>query len=498
MKKRFTLFLLGTSLLHLKAENNRYEQYYYDMPFDYKEVIQPQFPDNTLSLTQFGAISDGIFLNTDAFSSAIDSLSSLGGGTLVIPRGIWLTGPIRFKSNINLHLQEGSLIMFSTDFQLYTRYSYTLNGNIEYDGPISPISGFELENIAITGNGIIDGNGEAWRPRKKIKFNNHEWNEIIKNGGVLNNSKDMWFPDKYALEAHEGLVDWSSLSEEQYSLYTVYHRPRMVTLFNCKNILLEGVTFQNAPNWNVNPICCENLTVDNVTIRSAWNAQNSDAIDIESCNNVIVVNSKFDVGDDAICIKSGYNEAGRRRGIPSQNIIIDNCTVYHGHGGFVIGSEMSGSVRNIIARNMTFIGTDVGLRFKSRRGRGGVVENIYINNVNMTNIKRQSIIYELFYGKADTNQPTPAVSEETPEFKNFYINNIISINAGSAILVTGLPEMPVKNINFNNVFINARNGIDLRNAVNFNFTNCVFDIDSDIKKNISDCNNINTESILFK
>src|SRR5690606_35184650 len=175
-------------------------------------------------------------------------------------------------------------------------------------------------------------------------------------------------------------------------------RPVMVSLVGCNKVLLDGPTFQNSPAWNLHPLMCSNVILRNLTVRNPWYSQNGDGVDLESCKNVLIYNNTFDVGDDAICFKSGKNEDGRKRGMATENVIVKNNVVYHGHGGFVIGSEMSGGVKNVHVSNCTFLGTDVGLRFKSTRGRGGVVENIYISDIDMTNIPTESIRFNMFYG----------------------------------------------------------------------------------------------------
>jgi polygalacturonase len=244
----------------------------------------------------------------------------------------------------------------------------------------------------------------------------------------------------------------------------------MVSLTECKNVLLQGVLFENSPSWNVHPLMCENVIVDNVFIRNPSFSQNGDGIDVESCRNVLIVNSLFDVGDDAICIKSGKDEDGRRRNRPTENVIVDNCKVFKGHGGFVVGSEMSGSVRNISVRNCQFLGTDVGLRFKSNRGRGGVVENIYISDIYMFDIVTDSFLFDLYYGgksasesledgeESPSSDSVPAVTEETPAFRNIYVKNLVSRNARRAMFFNGLPEMNISNINVENAFFSSQFG----------------------------------------
>jgi polygalacturonase len=251
----------------------------------------------------------------------------------------------------------------------------------------------------------------------------------------------------------------------------------MVSFVECKNIYLEGILFENSPSWNIHPLLCENLVVDNITIRNPDYAQNGDGIDLESCRNAIIVNSTFDVGDDAICMKSGRNAEGRKRGRPTENVLIDNCRVFKAHGGFVVGSEMSGGVHHIKVTNCQFIGTEVGLRFKSTRGRGGVVENIYISNISMLGIITEPLLFDLFYGgksaveELSENQTgniqktvIPPVTEETPVFRNIFISDVVSNNSKRAMFFNGLPEMNVKNIQLRNSAFSATTGAELNES----------------------------------
>jgi len=246
---------------------------------------------------------------------------------------------------------------------------------------------------------------------------------------------------------------------------------------------LQGVLFENSPSWNIHPLLCTNVIIDNVIVRNPSYSQNGDGIDVESCKNVLIVKSTFDVGDDAICIKSGKDEEGRLRARPAENIIVDNCKVFKGHGGFVVGSEMSGGARNISVRNCQFLGTDVGLRFKSNRGRGGLVENIYISNIYMFDIATDSFLFDLYYtGKSaseslDEGDTTPVevkappVTKETPSFRNIYVSNIVSRNARRAMFFNGLPEMNISNINVENAIITSQYGAVICESDGIKFKN---------------------------
>ncbi len=443
---------------------------------DQFEVKQPVFPEREITITEFGAVSDGIHLNTEAINQAILSCSEKGGGKVTIPAGIWLTGPIQLQDNVNLHIEQGALVVFSRDFDQYPFITTYFEGRQDYRA-MPLLYGKGLENIAITGKGVFDGSGDAWRPVKKMKMTASQWRELVRSGGVVDEAGSMWFPNQATYDAHVDPGHYRSpdMPEEERQKAKAFFRPPLVQLVECKTILLDGPVFENSPGWCIHPMMCEDLTVDAITVKNPWYAQNGDGIDVESCVNVIISNSSFDVGDDAICLKSGKDKEGRERGKPTRNVNVDNCVVHHGHGGFVVGSEMSGGVKDIWVSNCTFIGTDVGLRFKSTRGRGGVVENIHIENIRMIDIARDAVIFNLFYqGLAPTEMTgdpgsesvpvVPEVTEETPEFRNIVMSNIYCVGAERAVNIIGLPEMPVNNIRIENSVFSAKQGIHCFNA----------------------------------
>jgi polygalacturonase len=437
-------------------------------------VKEPVIPGNTVTITDFGAVNDGQTLNTRAIADAIEAVSKKGGGKVIIPRGLWLTGPIILKSNINLYTEEGSLIIFSPDKNLYPLIETGFEGQNTVRCT-SPIYGKGLENIAITGKGIFDGTGEAWRPVKKEKLTEAQWKELLKSGGVVNEDGKIWYPSESYMEGQnmsEMNVPKQFSSLDDYKKIRDFLRPVMVSLVECKKILLDGPVFQNSPAWCIHPLMCEDLTIRNITVRNPWFSQNGDGLDIESCRNSLVYNSSFDVGDDGICIKSGKDADGRKRAMPTENLVIKNCIVFHGHGGVTIGSEMSGGVKNVYVSGCTFIGTDVGLRFKSNRGRGGIVENLYFSDINMINIPTQAISFNLYYGGSNVSEVPAAgknianktisvfpVNEETPLFRNITIKNITCKGASQGLYMQGLPELNLENIILENIDIVADNGL---------------------------------------
>jgi len=426
------------------------------------QVVQPVFPAYQVSIVDFGAVPDGKTLCSPAINKAIEDCAAKGGGTVLIPKGLWLTGPIYLKSKVRLHTEEGALVRFSTDYSLYPLVETSFEG-LDTKRCTSPITGRNLTDVAITGKGIFDGSGEAWRPVKKSKLTQSQWDTLLRSGGVVNAKGDIWYPNEGALKGVSGAnmnVPGQNLTDAQLEEIKGFLRPVMVSIVSSKRVLLEGVTFQNSPAWCVHPLMCEDITLRNLTIRNPWYSQNGDGMDLESCKNGIVENCRLDVGDDAICIKSGKDEVGRKRGIPTENITVRNCIVYHGHGGFTVGSEMSGGVRNILVQDCTFMGTDVGLRFKSNRGRGGVVENIHIENIRMVDIPGEALLFDLYYMTGSTEKGVArAVDITTPQFKNIFISQIVCRGAGRAVLLQGLPEMPLSNVRLKDVDITATSGL---------------------------------------
>ena len=457
-----------------KWEGTEFSKYYEGLPFEMGLVSRPEIPSTEAVLTDFGGNGNGTFLNTEAFASAVDWLSERGGGHLIVPEGVWMTGPIELKSGIDLHVTSGAVILFDGDRNLYPIIETSFEG-LDTWRCESPIHAEGAENVSITGGGVIDGNGHLWRAVKKSKLTSSQWKEQIASGGILNETEDCWYPSEGFLKA-EMISDMNTppkgLSMAELEEIKDFLRPVMISFRNCRNVLLEGCTFQNSPAWNIHPLMCENVIVKDVTVKNPSYAQNGDGIDVESCTNTLIVDSYFDVGDDGICVKSGKDEDGRKRAIPTKGLIVDGCTVYHGHGGFVVGSEMSGGVEDVKVSDCRFLGTDVGLRFKSKRGRGGVVKNIHISDITMTDIVTETVLFDLHYGGKSAVEAladgTPAEAEQvftadetTPSFRDIFISGIVCNGAGRAMYFNGLPEMPVRNINISDCTINSRKGMEI-------------------------------------
>jgi polygalacturonase len=426
------------------------------------------------NISELGADNKGKKLCTDIVNNSITKAAANGGGTIYFPAGKYLTGPIHLKSNITLYLEAGAQIKFSDDFDDYLPFV-----KVRYEGifmnTFSPlIYADRAENIAIKGEGEIDGNGfEWWRAIKEIT------NEVKQNGKVTN-------PDKYQQKWSSENKDLDSMSFSKNKFF----RPPFIQFIECKKVSIEGITIKNSPLWTINPVGCEDVLVHGVTIFNpsknphGWN---TDGINPSSCSNVRISDCFISVGDDCVTIKSGKNKFGRDYGRPSQNITITNCVMLSGHGGVVIGSEMSGGVKDVTISNCVFNGTDNGIRLKSSRGRGGVVENIRVDNITMRDIKGNAFIFNLFYDKKSKIEP---VSERTPVFRNIHISNITGIGINKTGFITGIEEMPVDNVTFENINITAIQGFFVKTATNLRFNN--FDVSAQEGPSLSfaNCKNI--------
>jgi polygalacturonase len=468
-------------------------------------VVKPFFKADTFNIIHFGAKADGLTLNTQSINKAIAACSAKGGGVVLVPQGLWLTGPIVLKSNVNLHISRAALLQFTDDKSQYP----LVEGNYEGHTAVrnqSPLSGTDLVNIAITGEGVIDGHGEVWRAIAKERLTGAEWDKLVASGGAVSENGKAWYPSQGYVDGmrdpNAGILQQGKTLND-FLPEKDFFRPNLLVLTNCKKVLLQGVTFQNSPAWCLHTLLCEDLTLNEVHVRNPWNAQNGDGIDVESCKNVLLENSTFDAGDDGICVKSGRDEEGRKRGKPTENMIVRNDIVYRAHGGFVIGSEMSGGARNIFVSDCTFIGTDVGLRFKTTRGRGGIVENIFIKNISMRDITTDAVLFDMYYmGKSPgdngkgTDEATIPVTEATPQFRNFYVDNVVCNGAERAIEVRGLPEMNIKNIYLSNMVLKTNKGVDITEGTGISLKNIRLDCtDTDPLISINNSHDISFDKI---
>lgn len=430
------------------------------------EVKLPEIPEREFVITEYGAVPGGKESNTAAFAGAIAAAEAAGGGTVVIPAGIWLTGPIELKSNINLHAKKGAFVLFDKNPEEYPVFLADYEGQPRIR-TVSPIHARDAENIAITGEGIFDGNGQLWRPLKEMKVTKKQWNQCLEKSPYVIPSKEggIWLPTESIYQGyHAGEPDIDDPKAlEKAAPYYDYYRPVMVSLVKCDKVLIENVTLQNSPAWNVHPLFCTNLTIRSAVIRNPYYAQNGDGLDLESCRKVHIHDVQFDVGDDAICMKSGKNAIARKVPGPTEDVFIHDCVVYHGHGGFVVGSEMSRGVRRIFVENCTFVGTDCGLRFKTAVGRGGVVEDVHIDGIYMTDILGEGIIFTMGYtltsmDKVDEQALDSIDPADIPEFKNITMKHIYCRGAKQAVKIEGLKNMPIHDITIEDSYFIAEKG----------------------------------------
>lgn len=375
------------------------------------------------NINDYGAHPNRAEPSTEAIASAIHAASEAGGGTVYVPSGHYQTGAIFMKSNIELQLSPGAELSFSSDPNDYPVVSSRWEG-VKQNVHASCIFGINLENVSVTGAGKLDGRGAPW---------------------------------------------WDKHRNSPDSL--LYPRPKLISFDNCRRVTLRDLTLVNSPSWTVNPICCHDVTIDNLSIYNPADSPNTDGIDPDSCVNVRISNCNIDVGDDCIAIKAGTEDTKER--VACENITITNCTMIHGHGGVVLGSEMSGDIRNIVISNCVFKQTDRGIRLKSRRGRGGVVEDIRVSNIVMEDVICPFIL-NLYYfcgprGKDkyvwDKN-PYP-VTEETPCFRRIHFANITARNVHAAAgFLYGLAEQYISEITFSDIDISmAENAIPGRPAM---------------------------------
>lgn len=429
MKKNISIFLISffiSAFSTLKANNN----------------------SGWINILEAGGNNKGE-LCTQAIQNAINKANKSGGGTIYFPAGNYLTGALKLKSNIIINLEAGAILKFSTNFDDYLPFvEYRWEGTVLKS--FSPLLfAKDEENITITGRGIIDGQGEAW------------WKEIWR----IESAKEKLPLTKYQKMTQEANKDVKTAPYYARTRSYLFHRPPLFQAYHCKNIRIEGVTFQNSPFWTINPAFCDNVTIDNVTIFNSY-SPNTDGINPTSCKNVHISNCHISVGDDCITIKSGRDEDGRKYATPTENVTITNCTMMSGHGGVVIGSEMSGDIKKVTITNCIFDGTDRGIRIKAARGRGGVVEEIRVSNIVMNNIKKEAFMFNLFYDKNTVVEP---VTERTPIFRNIHISNVTATNVNTAGRIIGIPEMPIQNMTFSNINIEAKEGFNISTASDIEF-----------------------------
>ncbi|MBL4630025.1 MAG: glycoside hydrolase family 28 protein, partial [Paraglaciecola sp.] len=375
-------------------------------------IVVPTFQDKTFDITTFGAVNNGVFNNTLAIKNAIKACHEAGGGKVLVPAGKYLTGAIHLLSNVNLHLADNAILSFSTDPQHYLPEVFTRWEGLEMMGYSPLIYAYQQQNIAITGNGTLQGNADnqTWWPWKGPHKEGH-WQLI--EGQEQKPARDQLMKDA---EAHV------PVSERMYG-DGAFLRPPFIQPYQCENVLIEGITIKNSPFWLLNPVLCKNVTVSAVTFLS--HGPNSDGCDPESCDHVLIKNCLFDTGDDCIAIKSGRNADGRRVATPCQNIVIEDCHMKEGHGGVVIGSEISGGVNNVFVQNCTMDSPDLerAIRIKTNSVRGGVIEHIRVRDIEVGTVKN-AIVINFFYEEGDAGKFDPTVRDI--KIERLHCKNVLS------------------------------------------------------------------------
>ncbi len=394
-------------------------------PFPMPPMARPAFPQRTINIVDHGAVAGGTVKNTTAFARAIAAAAEAGGGRVLVPAGRWLTGPIHLRSNIELHLARDAEVMFSDVFADYLPVVLVRVGGIELYNYSPLIYARDCHDVAITGPGKLNGNARAW------------WDWKTKETKEIFQLAPKGVPvEKRIFGTPEAAI-----------------RPSFVVFFNCRNVLMEGFTIGGGPNWTIHPVYCENMIIRRVHVLTE--GPNNDGIDPDSCRNVLIEHCVFDTGDDCVVLKSGYNEDGWRVGRPTENVVMRWCSSKRGHGGLVIGSEMSGDVRNVLVRDCDFEGTDRAVRIKSRRGRGGVVENVWAENLRVRDMKYDVAILNMDYS-ADRNAEA---NEKPPVFRHIVFRNISAEGAPVAVRIDGLEDSPITDIAFENVNIRSIQGV---------------------------------------
>ena len=445
-----TILVLLSAMFFLSCKSQQPVRTGWDqVPEILDRIVPPVFPNQDFLITDYGAIGDGKTLCTGAFQEAIKECSNKGGGRVVVRAGIYLTGAIHLKSNVNLYINQDATILFSTDLEHYLPVVFTRYEGVELMNYSPLIYAFEQENIAITGEGTLDGQASR-----------DTWWGLWRRGRVEGQPRTK--SDRAVLL--EMMEQQLPVSERVFGPGH-YLRVNFVQPYRCKNVLIEGVTIKRSPMWEVNPVLCTNVTVRN--IKTITHGPNNDGCNPESCTDVLIENCYFDTGDDCIAIKSGRNEDGRRIGVPSQNIIVRGCTMKDGHGGVSIGSEISGDCRNVFVEDCVMDSPNLerALRIKTNSLRGGVVENIYFRNVKVGQVADAVVRIYFYYMEGDAGQHKPIV-------RNVRVENVTSEKSSYGLLLKGYPYSLISDVSLKNcIFKNAEKGNSTLNVEHIHLEN---------------------------
>lgn len=457
-----TLFFLFITSIYLSActpevKHADIEEGWKAMDGIIEQIKAPKFPDKQFVITDFGAKTDGS-LCTEAIRNAIVTCNKAGGGRVLVPKGIYITGAIHLLSNVELHISDGATLRFSTNPEDYLPVVQTRFEGSELMNYSPLIYAWKQENIAVTGKGTLDGQASAenwWIWAWRSKEETEQGLPSQKNPNSVPRLLDLMGKGVPTAQRIFGAC--------------CYLRPSFVQPYYCKNVLIEGVTIINPPMWMIHPVLSENITVRDVKLFSQG-APNGDGCNPEACKNVLIEGCEFNTGDDCIAIKSGRNRQGYEMNIPTENVIVRNCKMLDGHGGVVIGSETSGGVRNVYAYNceMSSPHLERAIRLKSNKYRGGVIENIYIRDIKVGEVNNAAI-------RINQNYFAIVAPEEIKytTYRNIFIENLTCGKSDYAIQFMGLEELPIENVKiinctFNNIkeenVLESVNGLVLENV----------------------------------
>jgi polygalacturonase len=389
-------------------------------------IVSPTFPDREFRVTAFGAVGDGVTNCTSAFATAISKCNASGGGRVVVPAGAYLTGAIHLKSNVNLEVQKGATIIFSTDPAAYLPVVYTRWEGIECLNYSALIYAYGQSNIAVTGEGVLDGRGspERW----------WNWKGNAESGWKKGSPSQKDARAKLMAMAEQGVP-----VEQRVFGDASFLRPNFFQSYKCENVLVRGVTFRNSPMWFLHPVLCRNVSFMEVTVEGL--GPNNDGCDPESCTDVLIEKCFFNTGDDCIAIKSGRNADGRRVNVPTRNVVIRGCAMREGHGGVVIGSEISGGVANVFAEECTMDSPNLerALRIKTNAVRGGIIENIFMRNIRVGQVSEAVVKVDYYYEEGDTGPSTPVV-------RNIGIERLDCKQSRFAVWIRAYDRSPAANV----------------------------------------------------
>ena len=420
--------------------------YLHNLPFASSNINYPHIPGRGFNIVNYGATNalstSAIAANTKAINSAIQAASQAGGGEVVIPAGLWVTGPIVMKSNVNLHAGQGAIVQFTDDHSFYPLISRF--GQQSYESPIYAVG---VENIAITGHGEFNGAGNTWNDINKNNVTPIQWNTLVNSGGVVQGGAD-WWPSQQIMN-DPNLI------------------PFMVFVLNDKNILIDGPTFENSPSEAFYLNYSNNIIMENTKVMNTWNSHNTVGVDVSNDQGVLMFHDTINTGDDDIALNSSPSSSPDAL----QNVIIEDSNLYNGHGGIAMGSYTNGGIKNVYVNGINEVGTEDGIRFKSAVGRGGVVQDVYLNNINMRNIQNYAITFNSNYNNKSPATGSLSSLKYVPQFENIHINNVVDDYAGVALRIQGLPYAPVQNITLTNVQFKTVQKYILQNDQNITMNN---------------------------